>query len=196
VDKIMPDDKQDITQLLLNWSAGDKQAFDDLIPLVYSTLKQIAYSTFQKSTVNASAQQLQPTALVNEAYIRLIDQSRVNWQNRGHFFAIAAREIRNILVDEYRKITAQKRGGTLASPIDDLPIAIPMRNVNLIALNEALDQLSVLDPRQARIIELHFFVGYTNYEIAEIESMGLSSVEREIMHAKRWLRNKLKSTNS
>lgn len=192
----MPDDKQDITQLLLNWSAGDKQAFDDLIPLVYSTLKQIAYSTFQKSTVNASAQQLQPTALVNEAYIRLIDQSRVNWQNRGHFFAIAAREIRNILVDEYRKITAQKRGGTLASPIDDLPIAIPMRNVNLIALNEALDQLSVLDPRQARIIELHFFVGYTNYEIAEIESMGLSSVEREIMHAKRWLRNKLKSTNS
>lgn len=192
----MPDDKQDITQLLLNWSAGDKQAFDELIPLVYNTLKQIAYSTFQKSSVNASAQQLQPTALVNEAYIRLIDQSRVNWQNRGHFFAIAAREIRNILVDEYRKITAQKRGGTLASQITDFPIAVPMQNINLIALNEALEELSVLDPRQARIIELHFFVGYTNYEIAEIESMGLSSVEREIMHAKRWLRNKLKSINS
>ncbi|MBI4851581.1 MAG: sigma-70 family RNA polymerase sigma factor [Acidobacteria bacterium] len=192
----MSENKQDVTQLLLNWSSGDKEAFNQLIPLVYNTLKQIAYSTFQKSSVNAAAQQLQPTALVNEAYVRLIDQSRVNWQNRGHFFAIAAREIRNILVDEYRKITSQKRGGLVVTSLSDLPIAVPMQNTNLIALNEALDQLALLDARQARIVELHFFVGYTNYEIAEIEGLGLSTVEREIMHAKRWLRNKLKSINS
>lgn len=182
----------DVTQLLLDWSAGDREALNKLMPLVYSTLKRIAYGSLNQLSSNPSGQNLQPTALVHEAYMRLIDQNRVDWQNRNHFFAIAAREIRHLLIDEYRRTQSKKRGGDLTEvSLIDVIATTKEQSIDLLVLNTALEELEKLDPRQARIVELHFFGGHTNKEIAEIEGLGLSTIERELMHAKRWLKIRL-----
>lgn len=181
----------EITKLLLDWSNGDKEALSKIMPLVYDTLKRIAYGTVEKWSQTATSQ-IQPTVLVHEAYIRLIDQNKVSWQNRSHFFVIAAREIRRILIDEYRKRQTDKRGGQLKHvSLNEAIILQTEQNLELLALDQALEELFLLDPRQARILDLYFFGGHSSQEIAEIEQLGLSTIERELTYAKRWLKNRL-----
>jgi RNA polymerase sigma factor (TIGR02999 family) len=181
-----------ITKLLLDWQAGDNAALERLMPLIYNNLRKVAQNSLNQWQNSEIPRRLQATEVVHEAYVRLIDQQQVSWQCRVQFFAIAAREIRRILVDEYRRSQSQKRGGGLVeAPLLENILANNSTNLDLLALNEALEEMARLDPRQARIVELHFFSGHTCAEIAEMEQMGLSSVERELTHAKRWLKNKL-----
>lgn len=184
-----PPPQGDITQLLNAWSNGDRDALDKLTPLVYDELRRIARGQFR---LHGAGELLQPTALVHEAYLRLVDESRVHWQNRAHFYAIAANTIRRILVDDYRKRLAEKRGGgaNLVS-FDDGDGILPAPNVDLLALNEALERLSALEPRQAEIIEMRFFGGLANDEIAVALKISVATVEREVRTAKAWLHSQL-----
>jgi RNA polymerase sigma factor (TIGR02999 family) len=184
-----------ITKLLLDWQAGDATALEKLMPLIYDNLRKVAQNSLNQWQNSEIPRRLQATEVVHEAYVRLIDQQHVNWQCRVQFFAIAAREIRRILVDEYRRNQSQKRGGGVVdAPLLADILVTTSDNLDLLALNEALEEMMRLDPRQARIVELHFFSGHTCADIAKMEQMGLSSVERELTHAKRWLKNKLQST--
>ena len=178
-----------VTQLLLDWRNGDQEALNKLLPLVYDELRRIAKRKLQRY---GSDGQLQPTALVHEAYIRLVDQSRVEWRNRAHFYAIAANTIRRILVDDYRRRTAGKRGGdtTLVS-INENDAVTNAQSTDLWALNEALDRLATLNARQAQIIEMKFFGGLTNEEIAEALDVSIATLEREWRAAKAWIRSLL-----
>lgn len=186
--------EENVTQLLIDWRNGSETALDKLIPLVYQSLKRIAGRELQDWNSVKAQHGLTPTLLVHEAYLRLIDQNRVDWQDRSHFYAIAAREIHRILIDEYRKNSSEKRGGLLTRiALSEAKSAKNEDKVDLLALNAALEELATLDERQARIVELHFFGGHTNKEIAELLKLGLSTVERELMHARRWLRNKLQN---
>jgi RNA polymerase sigma-70 factor, ECF subfamily len=179
----------DVTRLLLAWRAGDREAFDQLVPLVYEELRRIARGRLQRFATDG---QLQPTALVHEAYIRLVDETQIQWQNRGHFFAIAANTIRRILVDDYRRRKADKRGGAAAfSSLDDEAAIANPPGDDWLALNEALDRLAALDERQAQIVEMKFFGGMTNQEIADALGVALITVERDWRAAKAWLRSQL-----
>lgn len=179
----------DITQLLIAWSNGDRDALNKLTPLVYDELRRIARNKLRQHGADGL---LQPTVLVHEAYIKLVDETRVQWRNRAHFYAIAANTIRRILVDEYRKRLAEKRGGrTRVVSLEDGDGISPAQNVDLLALNEALEKLSKLGPRQAEIIEMRFFGGLANNEIAEALKISLATVEREIRTAKAWLYSQL-----
>lgn len=179
----------DITQLLIAWSNGDREALDKLTLLVYDELRHIARSKLRQ---HGSDGLLQPTVLVHEAYIKLVDETRVQWRNRGHFYAIAANTIRRILVDDYRKRLAEKRGGGASFvSLEDGDGISPAQNVDLFALNEALERLSALGPRQAEIIEMRFFGGLANDEIAEVLKISLATVEREARAAKAWLHAQL-----
>lgn len=180
----------DITQLLLDWGKGKQEAFDKLMELVYNELRRIARWQFQKLGRGGL---LQPTAVVHEAYIKLIDQSRIEWKNRAHFYGIAAKTIRRIIVDDYRKRSADKRGGKqgLHVPISEADASTAMPEVDFIALNQALDALEAVDERQARIVELRFFVGLDYEETARLLGISHSSVEREWRCAKAWLHFRL-----
>jgi RNA polymerase sigma-70 factor, ECF subfamily len=178
-----------VTQLLLDWGNGDKEAFNKLMPLVYDELRRIARRKLQRY---GSGGQLQPTALVHEAYIKLVDEKRVEWRNRAHFYAIAANTIRRILIDDYRRRAANKRGGdaSLVS-LDENDAASGVQRADFLALNEALEILAKLDARQAAIIEMRFFGGMTNDEIAEALNISDKTVEREWRAAKAWLHAQL-----
>ncbi len=179
----------DITHLLIAWNNGEKEAFDQLAPLVYDELRRIARSKLRQL---GSDGLLQPTALVHEACIRLVDENRVKWQNRAHFYAFAASMIRNILIDAIRKSAASKRGGDASIvSLDEGTAVSDAQSVDLLALNEALEKLVTLDPRQVAIIEMRFFGGMTNEEIAEALSIADRTVEREWRAAKAWLRSQL-----
>jgi RNA polymerase sigma-70 factor (ECF subfamily) len=179
----------DITQLLISWGNGDRDAFDKLTPLVYDELRRIARGKLRKHSADVL---LQPTALVHEAYIKLVDETRVQWRNRAHFYAIAANTIRSILVDNYRKRLAEKRGGGANFvSLEDGDAIAPAQKVDLLALHEALEKLSALGPRQAEIIEMRFFGGLANDEIAEALKISLATVERETRTAKAWLHSQL-----
>ncbi len=185
----------EVTQLLLDWRNGNEAALNKLMPLVYQSLKRIASQALSEWNSVKADQGIEPTLLVHEAYLRLIDQNQVDWQDRAHFYAIAAREIRRILIDEYRRNCSEKRGGMFTRVALSSAEAIEREdNIDLLILNAALEELATLDERQARIVELHFFGGHTNKEIAKLIGLGLSTVERELMHAKRWLRNRLKNS--
>ncbi len=176
-----------VTQLLLDWRNGDQEALNKLMPLVYDELRRIAERKLQRY---GSDGQLQPTALVHEAYIRLVDQSRVEWRNRAHFYAIAANTIRRILVDDYRRRTADKRGGDARFiPLNESDAVTNAQSTDLLALNEALDRLATLNARQAQIIEMKFFGGLTNEEIAEAMDISIATLEREWRVAKSWMRS-------
>ncbi len=179
----------DITRLLIAWSNGDQDAFDQLAPLVYDQLRRIARSKLRQ---HGSDGVLQPTALVHEAYIRLVDQTRIEWRDRAHFYAIAANTIRRILIDDYRHRTADKRGGgaSLVS-LDESDAVSSAQSVDLLALDEAIERLTTLDPRQAEIIDMRFFGGLTNDEIALALGVSVKTVERESRAAKAWLRSQL-----
>jgi len=178
-----------ITELLIGWNRGDKGALDRLMPLVYEELRNVA----RRHLANEGREHtLQSAALVNETYLRLVDQRRVQWRNRMHFFAISARMMRRILVDHARHRHADKRGGVEPALAVGLSVGVKEeRVVDLIALDEALDVLCALDPQQARVIELRFFGGLTLQEIAEALDISPATVTRDWVTAKAWLFDRL-----
>lgn len=181
---------EDVTQLLIDWSNGDQAAFERLMPLVYSELRRLAGNYLRRERAGHT---LQPTALVNEAYLKLIDQKNVRWQNRAQFFGISAQLMRRILVDHARQHQAAKRGGTGKErlSITSAERLIEQPQVDLLALNEALDELARMDPQQARIVELKFFGGLSIEETAEVLGIGHATVERDWKMARAWLRRQL-----
>ena len=178
-----------ITELLLQWNRGDEGALDRLMPLVYDDLRNVAR---RRLAVEDRCHTLQSAALVNETYLRLVDQRRVQWRDRTHFFAISARMMRRILVDHARNQRAEKRGGTQRAVYLGLPNGIGKdQGLDLVALDEALDALSALDPQQAQAIELRFFGGLTTREIADALGVSTATVTRDLVTAKAWLFERL-----
>src|SRR5712664_1058196 len=174
-----------VTQLLVNWSNGDKAALDEMLPLVYQELRRIAVNRLRQENPNHT---LQPTALVNEAYLRLIDQRDVNWQNRAQFFGLAAEMMRRILVNHPLHRQAAKRGGGAQRvPLEVAVNSFEQKDVNLVALDEALKNLSTIDARKSQIVELKFFGGLTVEEIAEILQVSSDTIERDWKVARAWL---------
>ena len=176
---------QDVTRLLVAWQEGNQQAFDNLIPLVYEELRRIARRARRRERAGHT---LQATELVHEAYVRLVDQREVRWQNRAHFFAIAAQAMRRILIDRARRHHAAKRGGGAEmislTNVGDLPA---VARLDVLALDEALTRLAAFDARQSRIVELLCFGGLTVSEAAEVQHVSESTVKREWTVAKAWL---------
>jgi RNA polymerase sigma factor (TIGR02999 family) len=178
-----------ITQLLVQWSNGDQQALDQLTPLVYDELRQMARTYLRRERPDHT---LQATALVHEAYLRLIDQHSVSWQSRAHFFGIASQMMRRILVNHALARAAAKRGGDAEKLSFDEAISFDnQREIDLIRLDEALKELERLDPRQTRIVELRFFGGLSLKETAEVLKLSLATVKREWGTARLWLRRRI-----
>jgi RNA polymerase sigma factor (TIGR02999 family) len=185
---------KDVTTLLLEWGGGRRQALDELMPLVYDQLRRLAAHQLRRERPNHT---LHGTALVHEAYLKLIDQSRVQWKDREHFFAVAAQVIRRILVTYARSRNASKRGGGNTLLAFDESIALPDRkDVDLIRLDDALESLSRLDPQQARIIELRFFGGLSIEGTAEVLKTSTSTVSREWSLARAWLHRELNRSSA
>jgi len=175
----------DVTQLLQSWSHGNREALADLLPLVYDELRRLAASYMR---FEAPGHTLQATALVHEAYMKLIQQRDVSWQSRAHFFGIAAQMIRRILVDHIRATRAQKRGaGFAALCLDEALGVTEKKNWEIIALDDALKTLANVDPQQARIVELRFFAGLSIEETASIVGVSPATVKRDWVTAKAWL---------
>ena len=178
----------EITRLLEDWGNGDRQALEKLTPLVYDELHRLASRYLR---LERPGHTLQSTALVNEAYLKLAGQHSTRWQNRAHFFGIAAQIIRRILVDYARTRYAAKRGSNSPRLSLDEVLGVPgdsgERDLDLVALNDALDALAKIDPRQGRLVELRFFAGLTVEETAEVMQMSPASVKREWTAAKAWL---------
>ena len=180
---------QEVTQLLLAWSHGDRAALDRLIPLVSTELHRLAHHYMRGERAGHT---LQTTALVNEAYVRLVDASRVEWRDRAHFFAVSANLMRRILVDFARKRRYQKRGGgavMIALDEDDIPS--PQPGPDIVALDAALEALAAFDARASTIVELRFFGGLTVEETAEVVGMSPRTIKREWAAAKAWLLGEL-----
>ena len=186
----MEENSQQITQLLKQWSNGDAEVLDDLMPLVYIELRRQASGYLRRER---SDHTLQPTALINEAYLKLIDQRDVKWQNRAHFFAIAAQAMRRILVDYARERHREKRGGAAEDlPIDEaLTIVSQEKSVDLVALDEALNKLATFDDRQAKVVELRYFSGLSIDETAEVLNVSNVTVRRDWNMAKAWLHQEI-----
>ena len=179
----------EVTQLLLAWSEGDKQALDRLVPLVYDELRRLAQSYMRRERAN---QTLQTTALINEAYLRLIDANRVKWQNRAHFFGVASRVMRQILVTIAREHGAQKRGGGAEQvSLDEAMMIDEGRDEDLVALDEALVALAQFDARKAQVVEMRFFGGLTEEEAAAALRVSPETVRRDWRLPRSWLRRKL-----
>ena len=175
----------DVTQMLIDWSSGDKAALDKLIPIIYQELRSLArhYMSHERP-----GHTLQTTALVNEAYLRLIGQRDVKWQNRAHFFGVAAQMMRRILVDHARSINCGKRGsGALKVSLEEVALLSEERAEEVLILHEALTSLEALDPRKSRIVELRYFGGLTVEEVAEILGTSPVTVMRDWRAAKAWL---------
>jgi len=181
---------KNVTQMLVDWSNGHPEALDQLMPLVYDELRRLARHHLRRERPDHT---LQPTALVHEAYLRLVEQKNLRWQSRAQFFGIAARLIRQILVQHARTHGRRKRGGdadkvSLEEAVgltDEPPVA-------LVALDDALIGLAAIDPQQSRIVELRFFGGLTEEEVAEVLGVSLRTVEREWRIAKAWVQREIK----
>ncbi len=183
----------EITKLLLDWRGGDEQAFEELMPLVYRELRRLARNFMRRQNPGHT---LQTTALVNEAYLRLVDSNRVNWQDRNHFFAIAAQLMRRILVDSARKRNSQKRGGDLVMVTLDENAEIAIKEQSeLIALDEALTRLAEMNARQCQIVELRYFAGLSEAQIAETMEISTRTVRRDWNLARAWLFRELKNSD-
>jgi RNA polymerase sigma factor (TIGR02999 family) len=175
----------DVTALLIDWNKGDSRALDALLPLVYDELRRLAAHYLRRERPGHT---LQGTALVHEAYLRLIDQSRVEWQNRAHFFGVAAQMIRRILVDHARAKKSAKRGGHAPKLTLDESIDVPQgRDIDLVRLDDALSDLERIDPQQARMVELRFFTGLSIEETAAALKVSPATVKRDWVLAKAWL---------
>jgi RNA polymerase sigma factor (TIGR02999 family) len=185
------EDSQNITRMLKDWSGGNREALDKLLPFVYNELHRQAARYLRRERADHT---LQTTALINEAYLKLIDQSEVEWQNRAHFFAVAAQAMRRILVDYARMRKREKRGGDDVKFQLDEAIEAPAKakSIDLVALDEALNRLAEFDERQARVVELRYFSGMTEEETAEVLNISPATVRRDWNMAKAWLFHQLK----
>ena len=179
-------DQSDITGLLIKWNGGNQAALETLMPLVYDELRHIARRHLRGESPERT---LQTTALVHEAYLKLIDQTRVNWQNRSQFFGVAAQMMRRILIDHARKRVRDKRGGKAVKlSLDDGSIDVSdERAAELVALDEALQRLAVQDPQKAKLVELRYFGGLSIEETAEVLGVGTATVTRQWRIVKAWL---------
>lgn len=181
-----------VTELLASWSRGDVKAREELIPLVYAELRRLANSYLRRER---SDHTLQPTALVHEAYLRLIAQRDIQWKDKGHFFAITAQLMRRILVDHARGHLAEKRGsGMTKVPLDDALVMTRERPGKLLVLDESLSRLARVDPRQAQIVELRVFAGLSVEETAEFLGISLATVKRDWRMAKAWLSREIEES--
>ncbi len=185
----MISEAQGLTQLLIAWGEGDQAALNQLLPLVNDELRRLAGNYMRRESPGHT---LQTSALVNEAYLRLIDQKNVHWQNRAHFLGIAAQLMRRILIDHVRKSHYLKRGGgAIQVSLDETAAVTAGRAAELIAVDEALEKLTAMDVRKGRIVELRFFGGLTEEETAEVMSISVPTVQREWRAAKAWLHRML-----
>ena len=179
----------EITRILRAWSSGERDAVDDLIPLVYDELHKVAAQYLRKQRPGHT---LQPTALVNEAYLKLIDISSVSWQDRAHFFAVASQTMRHVLVDHARGRSRDKRGGAAQKvSLEEAVSFAKKQEVDLLALDEAMRELAAMDAQQSRIVELRFFGGLTIEETAVVLHISPATVKREWRIAKAWLLNRM-----
>jgi RNA polymerase sigma factor (TIGR02999 family) len=179
----------EVTRLLRDWGSGNQEALEKLVPLIYNELRHLAHNCLYRERPSHT---LQTTALVHEAYLKLIDQRDARWQNRAHFFAIAAQAMRRILVDSARRRTAVKRGGPAENlPLDEAANVSLEPDPILLPLDEALNKLAEIDPQQSRIVELRFFGGLTIEETAEVMSLSSDTIKREWAMARAWLRQTL-----
>lgn len=184
-DLIMTPSPQDVTRLLIDWGHGNPDALDKLMPLVYEELRRLAHRYMSRERPDHT---LQTTALVNEAYLRLVNQRDVNWQNRAHFFGIAAQLMRRILVDHARSQSYAKRGGRAHKVgFEEAAVLSPERAADLIGLDEALERLARIDRRKSQVVELRYFGGLTVEEVAEVLRVAPVTVMREWSLAKAWL---------
>ncbi len=183
------DSPESITRLLHDWSSGDQAALNKLMPLIYEELRKLAHGYMGHERPGHT---LQTTALIHEAYLRLVDQRSAQWQNRVQFFAIAAQLMRRILVDYARRRKYQKRGGNAVKvPLEENTVLSTERSEEVVALDGALERLAVVDPRKARVVELRYFGGLEIPEIAEALGISPATVTRDWRMAKAWLRSEL-----
>jgi len=183
----------EVTRLLVAWRGGDAGALDRLLPLVYAELRRVAHRYMRDERPNHP---LQTTALVHEAYLRLIDVTRVDWQSRNHFFAVSARLMRRILVEAARRRNADKRGGDASHvALDEAFVPAADRGADLLALDEALEHLAALAPRKARVVELRYFAGLSVKETADVLGVSVETVMRDWRMAKLWLQRDLSSVD-
>ena len=180
----------EVTRLLKNWGNGDREALDKLVPLVYSELRRLSHHYLGRQRRGHT---LQTTALINEAFVRLIDQKGVRWQNRAHFFGIAARTMRNILVDHARRHQARKRGGGGREVVfnEEVTVVNEQKDLDVQTLDDALTSLSAIDPDLSRLVELRFFGGLTVRETAEVLGVSPATVKRGWSTAKIWLHREI-----
>jgi RNA polymerase sigma factor (TIGR02999 family) len=179
----------DITQMLVDWSNGDRAALDRLLPVVYAELRRRAARYLRRERPGHT---LQTTDLIHEAYLKLVGQEQVRWQNRAHFFAIAAQMMRRILVDHARRRHRAKRGGSvIALPLDEAMAVAESPGTDLLALDEALTRLAAIDDRQSRVVELRFFGGLSIEETASVIGMSPTTVKDDLNLAKAWLRREM-----
>ena len=185
----MGDTPAEVTRLLRAWSDGDTGALDQLTPIVYDELRRLAARYMGRERPSHT---LQTSALINEAYLRLVDAQAVRWQNRSHFFGVSAQVMRRILVDFARARRNLKRGGG-APPLslDEAMVSVPERSADLLALDEALERLAALNPRQSRVVELRYFGGLTEEEVAEALSISPRTVRNDWGLARAWLYREL-----
>ena len=188
--RTVPQDSSDqVTQLLVRWRGGDREALDALMPLVYSELRRMAHNFLQRERSNHT---LQSTALVHEAYVRLVGQKLPEWQNRAHFFGVAARLMRQILVEYARGHRADKRGGSACKvTLEESTLAPQTTDLDVIMLDDALQDLAKLDPQQSRIVELRFFAGLTIDDTSEVLGISPATVVREWTTARVWLHREI-----
>ena len=181
-----------VTVLLARWNKGEAAAREALVPLVYEELRRVARKCLAEQRRDYT---LQSTALVHEAYLRLVARTSVHWQDRVHFFAVAARLMRGILVDHARKHSAAKRGGDAVTLVLDEAVVLPKKNeVDLVALDDALSRLAKLDDRQSQIVELRFFGGLSIEDVSHVLGISSATVKREWATARLWLHNAMSST--
>jgi RNA polymerase sigma-70 factor (ECF subfamily) len=186
-----PAGPEEVTQLLLKWRRGDESALEKLAPLVYEELRRLAHRYMEGQSPDHT---LQTTALVNEAYLRLADQTRPSFTNRSHFFAVAAKAMRQILVNHAKALQSQKRGGNAAKvQLDEGALVSPEPAREILDLNDALERLAALDSRKARVVELRYFGGLKQDEIAEVLKISTVTVRRDWVFAKAWLYSELHS---
>lgn len=189
-----PKDPGDVTQLLVQARSGDRAAMDQLLPLVYAELRRVAQRQLRGER---GGHTLGASALINEAYLKLVDQLRVDWQSREHFFAIAARAMRQILIDYARKRKAEKRGGDWnRTSLDNKGIGFDAPLEDLLALDESLERLSGVDERLRKIVEYRFFCGLTEQETADLLGVNVRTIQRDWAKARAWLYNEMYSDDN
>lgn len=184
-----PADPQEVTQLLADWSQGDHTALEKLTPLVYAELRRLAHHYMEGQRADHT---LQTTALVNEAYLRLADQTTANFTNRSHFFAVAAKGMRQILINHAKAMQRQKRGaGASKLELNEAAMISPEQPKAILDLNDALERLAILDSRKAQVVELRYFGGLKEDEIADVLKISAVTVRRDWVFARAWLYSEL-----